>query len=51
VHFQFNFGFFDLNELAYTIDELKRDGKRVIITFHATADLREGGKLISLKHC
>jgi len=50
VHFQFNFGFFDLNELAYTIDELKRDGKRVIITFHATADLREGGKLISLEH-
>ncbi len=50
VHFQFNFGFFDLNELAYTIDELQRAGKKIIITFHATADLREGGKLISLRH-
>ncbi len=52
VHFQFNFGFFDLHELAFTIGELKRAGVRVVITFHSTADLWEGhadGKnLISL---
>ena len=48
IHFQFNFGFFDLDELAATIDRLRGWGKKVIITFHATADLREGDRLISL---
>ena len=54
VHFQFNFGFFDLYELAFTIAELKKAGVKVIITFHSTADLWEsdsnGKKLISLRN-
>jgi glycosyltransferase involved in cell wall biosynthesis len=53
VHFQFNFGFFDLYELAFTIAELKRAGVRVVITFHSTADLWEndskGKRLVSLR--
>jgi len=49
VHFQFNFGFFDLQELASTIRELKWAGKKVIITFHATADVPEPTNVISLR--
>jgi glycosyltransferase involved in cell wall biosynthesis len=47
-HFQFNFGFFDLQDLSRTILDLKRLRKKVLITFHRTADLHENGKLISL---
>ena len=49
VHFQFNFGFFDLDELALTIRELKSAGKRVVITFHRTADLVQDDRFISLR--
>ncbi len=53
VHFQFNFGFFDLHELAFTIAELQGAGVKVVITFHSTADLWEddtnGKRLISLR--
>jgi glycosyltransferase involved in cell wall biosynthesis len=48
IHFQFNFGFFDLGDFARTILELKRLGKKVIVTLHRTADLQEHGKHISL---
>lgn len=49
VHFQFNFGFFDLERLAGLIGELKQSGKTVLITFHATADTKVNGKLVSLR--
>ena len=49
VHFQFNFGFFELDELGLTISELKRAGKRVVITFHSTADLVQDNRLITLR--
>jgi len=49
VHFQFNFGFFELDELAFTIEELKSAGKRVVITFHSTADLVQDNRLITLR--
>jgi glycosyltransferase involved in cell wall biosynthesis len=48
VHFQFNFGFFDLDEFARTVRTLKQSGQRVFITFHATADLAEPDRVISL---
>lgn len=48
VHFQFNFGFFEIHELAKTIRELA-DKKKVIITFHKTADSEISGKIVSLK--
>lgn len=48
VHFQFNFGFFDLQELGATIDELKRADRKVIITFHRTADTPVSGRVLSL---
>lgn len=48
VHFQFNFGFFKLHELAETIRKLA-DKKKVIITFHKTADSEIGGKTVSLR--
>jgi glycosyltransferase involved in cell wall biosynthesis len=48
VHFQFNFGFFDLEELASTIRVLKHHRKSVILTLHSTADLLENGRVISL---
>lgn len=48
VHFQFNFGFFDIHDLAKTIRQLT-PGKKVIITFHKTADSEIGGKIVSLR--
>jgi glycosyltransferase involved in cell wall biosynthesis len=49
VHFQFNFGFFALEDFASTLDSLKRAGKKTVITFHRSADLSENGKVISLR--
>lgn len=48
VHFQFNFGFFDLERLANIIRDLKQSGKIVLATFHATADTIISGQLVSL---
>ena len=48
VHFQFNFGFFDLDRLAKVIRELKDSGKIVLTTFHSTADNMIRGRLVSL---
>jgi glycosyltransferase involved in cell wall biosynthesis len=48
VHFQFNFGFFDLKDLAETIHALKAVGKKVVMTLHRTADEQGNGQLISL---
>ena len=47
VHIQFNFGFFSLDALKTLIEELK-DKKKIIITFHKTADADVGGKIVSL---
>jgi glycosyltransferase involved in cell wall biosynthesis len=49
VHFQFNFGFFDLHELASTIRDFKRAGKKVVITLHSTADVPDPHGTISLR--
>lgn len=48
VHFQFNFAFFEIHELATTIRELVSQ-KKVIITFHKTADSEISGQMVSLK--
>lgn len=48
VHFQFNFGFFEIHQLAEVIRKLSGK-KKVIITFHRTADADVGGKMVSLK--
>lgn len=48
VHFQFNFGFFEIYELARTIRELTSE-KKVIITFHKTSDSEIAGKIVSLR--
>jgi glycosyltransferase involved in cell wall biosynthesis len=48
VHFQFNFGFFDLLALAAVIRDLQRAGKKVVITFHSTADVPDPHGTISL---
>jgi glycosyltransferase involved in cell wall biosynthesis/SAM-dependent methyltransferase len=48
VHFQFNFGFFDLDDLARAIRELKADRRKVVITFHSTADVKTDRETISL---
>ena len=48
VHFQFNFGFFKLEHLAEAIERLTPK-KKVIITFHKTADAQVGSKIISLR--
>ena len=47
VHIQFNFGFFSLDSLKTLIEELK-DEKKIVITFHKTADADVGGKIVSL---
>ncbi|HSB75891.1 MAG TPA: glycosyltransferase [Terriglobales bacterium] len=49
VHFQFNFGFFDVQRLANILYELKQRGKIVFITFHATADTKVNGQRVSLQ--
>ncbi len=48
VHFQFNFGFFELLALASLIRDLKRAGKKIVITFHSTADVPGPDGTISL---
>jgi glycosyltransferase involved in cell wall biosynthesis len=48
VHFQFNFGFFELEDFASALSQLKKEGRRVFITFHATRDLVIDGKPVSL---
>jgi glycosyltransferase involved in cell wall biosynthesis len=49
VHFQFNFGFFELPHFAALLESLKDAGLKVIITFHSTADIPEPSGPISLK--
>jgi glycosyltransferase involved in cell wall biosynthesis len=47
VHFQFNFGFFELSRLAQLIErELETRG--VVITFHRTKDATIDGEVVSL---
>lgn len=48
VHFQFNFGFFDLQQLSDLIDYFYGK-KRIVITFHKTKDTDVGGKKASLR--
>lgn len=48
IHFQFNFGFFKLEELAKTIRQLYAR-KRIIITFHKTKDGDVNGTIVSLR--
>lgn len=48
VHFQFNFGFFELKSLASLIKRLKAAGVKVIITFHSTSDVYINHKKVSL---
>jgi glycosyltransferase involved in cell wall biosynthesis len=48
VHFQFNFGFFDLGALSGFIDAVRAE-RAVLITFHATADTPIDGELVSLR--
>src|SRR5579864_4356621 len=49
VHFQFNFGFFDVERFGQLIRELKRSGKIVLATFHATDDTVIHGRPVSLR--
>ncbi len=48
IHIQFNFGFYNLQELSKLIEKLYKN-KRIIITFHKTADTDVLGKMVSLK--
>lgn len=48
VHFQFNFGFFELQDLGRTIKKLS-DHKTVMITFHKTDDSMVGDRKVSLR--
>lgn len=48
VHFQFNFGFFELNALADLIKKLKNSNIKTIITFHSIENTVFMNKLISL---
>lgn len=48
VHFQFNFGFFELEDFAKAISQLKRRGCKVLITFHSTMDVVIDGLAVSL---
>ena len=49
VHFQFNFGFFELGDFACALTQLKSEGRKVFITFHATKDDFIDGKTVSLR--
>ena len=49
IHFQFNFGFFELSNLANCISSLKKAKKKIIIEFHKTDDAKVGLKKVSLK--
>lgn len=49
VHFQFNFGFYDLRQFARAVEKLVSAQKKVVITFHKTEDGLVNGKTVSLK--
>ncbi len=48
VHFQFNYGFFKLENLGQAV-ELLSARKKVVITFHKTEDSEIDGKMVKLK--
>lgn len=48
VHFQFNFSFYKLNDIAKAI-ELLKNKKKIIITFHSVKDTSLVGRNITLK--
>lgn len=48
VHFQFNYGFFKLNNLADSIEQLHEE-KKIVITFHKTEDGDINGQPLSLR--
>ncbi len=48
IHFQFNYGFFELMDLARAIKKIVLL-KPVVITFHKTVDSDVGGKIVSLR--
>lgn len=48
VHFQFNFGFFELQQFGAAIEKLAQQ-KKVVITFHKTDDGIVSGKRVSLR--
>jgi len=48
VHFQFNFGFFELNTLACLLKKLKNSNIKTIITFHSIDDTQFMNKTIRL---
>jgi len=50
VHIEFNYGLFDLSNLIKLKDRLRKRGIKVIITFHATQDVKIGNKDISLSN-
>ncbi len=48
VHFQFNYGFFILADLAAAIKQLHQE-KKIVITFHKTEDAEINGQSVSLR--
>lgn len=48
VHFQFNYGFFELRQFAAAIERLSKK-KKVVVTFHKTDDGVVSGKRVSLR--
>jgi glycosyltransferase involved in cell wall biosynthesis len=49
VHVQFNFGFFELEQLARLFDALLADHRAVVVTLHATYEPTVDGRVISLR--
>jgi len=48
LHVQFNFGFFEFQQIAQLIDrELSR--RAVVITFHRTRDYDDRGEILTLR--
>ena len=48
VHFQFNFGLFELKTLMHLIKQLKYDNIKTIITFHSVEDINVCGRIVRL---
>lgn len=48
VHFQFNFGFFNVGQFGNAVERLSHE-KKVVVTFHKTDDSDVAGKVVSLK--
>lgn len=48
VHFQFNFGFFDLTQFGNAVEKLSVE-KKVVITFHKTDEADVLGKIVCLR--